>query len=176
MQFCTSLLGSVFIATHVKTAIMSALQSSKVFIYTIKCKISDKSVALKGLICVIVLVTFDISRYFKKNKPYITLVSSVTHVFPCKNLRMNYLVRMQMTRRSIVCEDAVENFWQLLPPLSLPCTVNKSISNLRNRKPDGLPTTSPGQPSLRSSSATVPLVHAAVLWRHAHSTSSSMND
>lgn len=36
------------------------------FIYTIKCKISDKSVALKGLICVIVLVTFDISRYFKK--------------------------------------------------------------------------------------------------------------
>lgn len=30
---------------------------------------------------------------------------------------MNYLVRMQMTRRSIVCEDAVENFWQLLPPL-----------------------------------------------------------
>lgn len=45
--------------------------------------------------------------------------------------------------------------------LIYPCTSNKSISNLRNRKPDGPSTTHRGQDPLRASSATVTLAHAA---------------
>lgn len=45
--------------------------------------------------------------------------------------------------------------------LICPCTSNKSISNLRNRKPDGPSTTHRGQGALSVSSATVTPAHAA---------------
>lgn len=113
-----------------------------------------------------IVFCFSCWNEMEANNLFISIISAIKH----------YLFSLYRWAAGQLCSRRQRKTSGSCAPLIFPCTVNKSIPNLRNRKPDGLPATSPGQAALRASSATVAPLHAPLLWRHTHSTSGSMND